>query len=73
MPQVAGVTTKKNIKGDVTHVTINVKKHKEMIPLFKEMGIIQKTSFQKECEDAISIEEFRVRVHSKLKDLWHKK
>jgi hypothetical protein len=73
MAAVAGVTTKKNTLGQITHVTVDVRKHKEVMPMFNEMGLVPKTTFQKECEDAISVEEFRTRVHKKLKTLWQEK
>jgi hypothetical protein len=73
MAAVAGVTTKKNTSGQITHVTIDVRKHKEVMPMFNEMGLVPKTTFQKECKDAISVEEFRKRVHKKLKTLWQEK
>jgi hypothetical protein len=73
MAAVAGVTTKKNTHGQITHVTIDVRKHKEVMPMFSQMGLVPKTTFQKECEDAISVEEFRKRVHKKLKTLWPNK
>jgi hypothetical protein len=69
MAAVAGITTKKNTCGQITHVTVDVRKHKEVIPMFNKMGLVPKTAFQKECEDAISVEEFRTRVHKKLKTL----
>jgi hypothetical protein len=73
MAVIAGVTTKKNTKGQITHVTVDVRKHKGLMPMFNEMGLLPKTAFQKECEDAISIEEFRTPVHKKLKTLWQNK
>jgi hypothetical protein len=73
MAAVAGITTKKNIRGQITHITVDVRKHKEVMPIFNEMGLVPKTTFKKECEDAISVEEFRKRVHKKLKTLWQEK
>ncbi len=60
MPRIAGITTKKNVKGKITHVTIDVQKHKQaIIPVLNQLGVIEKTEFQKDCEGAISIEEAR--------------
>lgn len=74
MPRIAGIATQKNIKGEITHVTINIKKHKEAItPLLRQLGIIEKSQFEKDCEKAISLEEFRQRVHAGIKNLqWGK-
>ena len=73
MAAIAGVTTKKNQQGKLTHVTVDVRKHKQVIPMFEEIGLIQKTDFQKRCEDAITVEELRTRVHKRLKQLWDSK
>lgn len=67
MPRIAGIATKKNTKGEITHVTINVEKHREVItPMLYELGVIVKTKFQKECESAITLEDFRKKMHGRI-------
>ncbi len=57
MPRIAGITTKKNGKGKITHVTFDVEKHKQSItPVLNQLGVIEKTQFQKDCEGAIALE-----------------
>jgi hypothetical protein len=73
MAAIAGVTTKKNDKGQLTHVTIDVRKHQKVIPIFNELGLVPKTAFQKECEGAITLEEFRNGMHKKIEALWKSK
>ncbi len=73
MAAIAGITTKKNSQGKLTHVTVDVRKHTQVIPIFEEIGLIPKTDFQKRCEDAISVEEFRTQLHKRLKELWDSK
>jgi hypothetical protein len=73
MAAIAGITTKKDLQGKLTHVTVDVRKHKQVIPMFTEIGLIPKTDFQKRSEDAISVEEFRTRLHKRLKELWDSK
>ena len=76
MAQVAGITTKKNTKGELTHVTINVKKHKEKItPLLEEFGVVKKSTFKQEWDDALAngaktIEESKRDIHKLLDKLW---
>ncbi|MEO7312660.1 MAG: hypothetical protein ABIX01_19900 [Chitinophagaceae bacterium] len=50
MPRIAGVTTQKNTKGQITHITFNLKKHEEILtPVLKQLGVVQdKTKFQKD-------------------------
>jgi hypothetical protein len=50
MASIAGVTTKKNAREQITHVTVDVRKHKEVIPMFNEIGLMPKTKFQEQCE-----------------------
>jgi len=73
MAQIAGITTKKNIRGEVTHVTIDIKKHKDKIPMLTEIGVLQKTKFQERCEGAHTVEEARVLSKEYFKNLPWKK
>jgi len=43
-----GIETKLNKKGEITHITIDVKKHKDIIPLLTEKGFIEEDDFDKE-------------------------
>jgi hypothetical protein len=73
MAAIAGITIKKNIKGQLTHITVDVRKHKEIIPMFNEIGLIPKTDFQKRCEEGVSIEEARNQSHKFIDELWERK
>ena len=73
MPRIAGIATKKNIKGEITHVTINVEKHRAVItPMLYELGIIEKNKFQQEIDGAITLEDFRKRMHNRINKSWKK-
>jgi hypothetical protein len=73
MPQIAGVTTKKNVKGEITHVTINVKKHEAVItPVLEEMGVLKKMSFQERYEKAYTIEQMKQMTLTHLRSIWKK-
>lgn len=41
------------------HATIDVKTHKEAIPVLQHPGLMEKIQFEKDCESAITIEETR--------------
>ena len=74
MARIAGLVAKKNIKGELTHVTIDVKKHKDAItPFLEQMGLTTKTAFQLERERGITIEEARALSIAHLKSLKWKK
>ena len=74
MPRIAGVVEKKNIKGELTYVTIDVKKHRDAIsPFLEKLGITTKTQFQKDREGGLTIEEARALSLAHLKTLkWRK-
>lgn len=73
MARIAGITTKKNVRGEITHVTFNVKKHHEAITsLLEQMGVIQKSKFMQEFEKGMTVEEARKSSHKFIKKLWNK-
>lgn len=73
MGKVAGVATKKNAKGEITHIAINMKKHGHaLMPVFKSMGIIEQSQFERECEAGMTIEQSREQVYAKIDQLWTK-
>ncbi|MCY7290654.1 MAG: hypothetical protein LH615_00580 [Ferruginibacter sp.] len=74
MARIAGLVAKKNIKGELTHITIDVKKHKDAIaPFLEQMGLSTKTAFQLDRERGITIEEARKRTKKYLETLPWKK
>lgn len=73
MSRIAGVTTKKDEKGKITHVTIDVKKQPEALPILREMGLIEMTRFEKECANGTPIEEVKDRLLNHVRKVWKKK
>ena len=59
MGQLPGIKIKKNVRGEVTHVQIDLKKNQQAIPLLKQMGLLEKTAFEKDVETALTVEEAR--------------
>jgi hypothetical protein len=75
MAKIAGIKTLKNTKGEITHVTINVKKHKQIItPVLEELGVIEKSELQKmlESDEWITVEELRESALKHIDELWSK-
>ena len=71
MPRIAGVAAQKNTKGEITHLTIDVKKHKEFVaPILAQLGVKEKTQFEKDWERGITPEELRQNLHKRIKELW---
>jgi hypothetical protein len=74
MARIAGLVAKKNIKGELTHITIDVKKHKDAIaPFLEQMGVSTKTAFQIDREKGVNLDEFRKRMHKHIDNLPWKK
>ena len=69
MARIAGIATTKNTRGEITHVTFNLKKHQQVMPLLVDLGVFPKTAFKKECESAISVEDARARTKEFVKSL----
>lgn len=73
MPRIAGITTEKNAKGEITFVTINVKKHREAImPVLQKMGVVEKSKFMQEFEKGVPVKEGFKIVKKHINDLWKK-
>jgi hypothetical protein len=72
MTVIAGITTKKNSQGKLTHVTVDVRKHKQVVSIFEEIGLMPKTDFQKRCEQGITVEEARQRSLNHIRSIWKK-
>ena len=73
MARIAGIATQKNTRGEITHVTFNIKKHQQVTPLLKELGIVSKTKFERECEEGITLDELDNRLTKHIKKLPWKK
>jgi hypothetical protein len=72
MPRIAGVTTQKDTKGNITHVTINLKKHRAAVPALQQLGLMEKDQFDIDFENGMTIEESRRLLHEKIDRLWEK-
>jgi ClpP class serine protease len=44
---VAGITTETDQSGNYTNITIDVKQHKEVIPVLQQMGLLEKHNLKK--------------------------
>ena len=73
MPQIAGIATQKNANGDITHITIDVRKHRKMItPVLQQLGITEKSKFKKEREAGYTIEQTRNMLLDHIENIWKK-
>ena len=70
MANIEGISTQKNEQGEITHVTIDIQKHKEIIPVLEQMGVIEKSAFQKEFDDSFSLEDARNILFERIENKW---
>jgi hypothetical protein len=75
MARIAGIQTKKNSKGEITHVTIDVRKHKEAVPYLTKIGAIENDKFEKEWNETtnMTVEDARKSTLAYIDDLWKMK
>ncbi len=73
MPRIAGVATQKNTKGEITHLTIDVKKHKDIVaPLLEQLGAKANSKFEEDWKRGITLEEARKNSHDFIRKMWKK-
>ena len=74
MARIAGVKATKNAKGKNISVTIDLTKRKDAIPLFTEIGLLEKTDAQKRIEsnEYMNIEDARRQTLTHIKQSWEK-
>ena len=67
MARIAGIKTKRDNKGRITEITINTKKHPQAIELLQQAGLVEKTKFQQELEQGLTVEQARQRTLAKIR------
>ena len=73
MADIAGVSTQTNNQGEITHVTFDMSEHKDKItPILEQLGLTDKTKFDKMREEGSTVEELREHMHRKIESLWKK-
>ena len=73
MTAIEGVETQTNNKGEITHLTIDVEKHKDVLaPLLEQLGIKTTSKFEEDWSRGITIEEARNQTHEFIKEMWKK-
>ncbi len=71
MPRIAGITTQKDSKGNLTHVTINLKKHGEKLkPMLEQLGVIKKSQFDIDFENGMTVDEVFDNLKEHVKKTW---
>ena len=58
MTAIPGITLKKNSKGQLTHITIDVRQHQEAVPVLKDLGLIPEIQLNSEEKNGHTVEQF---------------
>ena len=78
MARVAGITTEKDSKGNISKVTFDLKKHRaEVMPLLIKLGAVEEDDFEKEWKKAketgLTLEEFKTEMLKTIRSwVWKK-
>ena len=73
MSRIAGVATQKNTKGEITHLTIDVKKHRDIVaPLLEQLGVKTTSKFEEDWKRGITLDEARKNSHDFIRKLWNR-
>lgn len=74
MARIAGIQTKKNTKGVITHVTIDLRRHKEALPFLEQIGALERDDFEEKWNDPTNMtpQEARQSTLEHVRSLWSK-
>lgn len=68
MARIAGITTEKDSKGNISKVTFDLKKHRaEIMPLLIKLGAVEEDDFEKEWKKAETISESLKKLKTEMK------
>jgi hypothetical protein len=71
MARIAGIRTEKDLKGNITRVTFDLKKHAaKIMPILVEMGAVEEDAFEKEWREGIPVEKFFVEWEKEIRERW---
>lgn len=73
MIDIEGIEAKTNNKGKVTHLMIDVEKHKDFVaPLLEQLGVKTTSKFEEDWNRGITVEEARKQTHEFIREMWKK-
>jgi hypothetical protein len=74
MTELAGISVRKNEEGKVTHLIFEVDKHQDFLqPVLNNLGIIEKTKFRQDFDNAMTAEEVRTSIYKTIDHLFDAK
>jgi hypothetical protein len=74
LAKIAGITTKRDSGGTITHISIDANKQPVALAKLMEMGLVEKSLLQKDVEENpenfMTVEELEKRLLQKVDALW---
>ncbi len=73
MIDIKGIETQTNSEGEITHLTIDVEKHKHIVaPILEQLALSEKEKFDAKWKSGISPEQLKENLHKRIEKLWAK-
>ena len=73
MIDIEGIETQTNQNGEITHLTLDVVKYKDILePILIQLAQAKKEAFDKKWETGISPEKLKENLHKRIESLWAK-
>ncbi len=73
MIDIEGIETQTNQNGEITHLTLDVVKYKDILePILDQLAQAKKEAFDKKWETGISPEQLKENLHKRIEALWAK-
>ena len=73
MATLEGIDTKFNEKGEITHLTLDVKKHKNIVaPLLEQLALSEKEQFEAKWKNGITPDQMQENLNKRIEKLWSK-
>jgi hypothetical protein len=70
MIDIEGIETQTNSKGEITHLTIDVEKHKDIVaPILEQLALSEKEQFDTKWKSGISPEQLKGNLHKRIEKL----
>ena len=73
MIDIEGIETQTNQNGEITHLTLDVVKYKDILePILEQLAANSKLKFDKDWKRGVSIAEARNQTHEFIREIWKK-
>jgi hypothetical protein len=73
MIDIEGIEAQTNKDGQITHLTLDVEKYKDiLVPIMNQLALSEKEAFDNKWKKGISPEKLKQNLHKRIEKLWAK-